>query len=169
VVHHRQKVLAFFAAMRGFAKAISQRFSVLYFTLDAEDNEQDLAANLTKILRHTKAQAFVYQAPDEWRLDEQLAGFSCDQVSTTMADTEHFFTSRNAIERYFKSSKSLLLETFYRQLRRETGYLMDADKPQGEQWNFDNDNRQKLPERVSIPEPLTFANDVTDIDELLTK
>ena len=48
--------------------------------------------------------------------------------------------------------KTLTMEYFYREMRRRTGYLMEGDEPVGGRWNFDSENRQRLPDDVSPPE-----------------
>lgn len=169
VTHHRQKLLSFFASMRGFAEAISQKHDVLYLQLDHQGNKQDLAQNLSMVLNHIHADTLSYQAPDEWRLDEQLAQFKHPNTSVQMVDTEHFFTNRDALQEHFKNPDKVLLETFYRRLRKKHNYLMDGDAPKGGKWNYDHDNRKKLPDSVTIPEPLVFANDVREIDAMLDK
>lgn len=165
--HHIQKVLAFFAAMRSFAKAVSEQHDVLYLTLDHQGNKQVLTANLDMVLSHCHASSLLYQAPDEWRLDEQLANYRPEQISVSMVDTEHFYTQRDALNEYFKSSDNLLMENFYRRIRKENGYLMEGDKPKGGKWNYDHDNRKKLPDKTPVPDPKLFANDVTDIYQLV--
>lgn len=167
VRHHIQKVLAFFAAMRGFAKALSENHDVLYLALDHQGNKQSLTDNLKMVIKHCRVDSFSYQAPDEWRLDEQLASFNSVDVSVSMVDSEHFFTQRDALNTYMGASNNLLMENFYRRIRKEYGYLMEGGKPKGGKWNYDHNNRKKLPDKVAIPEPLLFANDVTDIHQLL--
>jgi deoxyribodipyrimidine photolyase-related protein len=59
----------------------------------------------------------------------------------------------------------LRLEDFYRDARRRTGILMEADGPVGGRWNFDADNREPPPkgaDRLGAPEPWWPAED--DID-----
>ncbi|MCC5879863.1 MAG: cryptochrome/photolyase family protein [Idiomarina sp.] len=165
--HHIQKVLAFFAAMRSFAKALSDKHDVLYITLDHQGNKQTLTDNLDMVLNHCHITSLLYQAPDEWRLDEQLAQYSRPDTSVSMVDTEHFYTQRDALSTYFKSTDNLLMENFYRRIRKSHGYLMEGDKPKGGKWNYDHDNRKKLPSKVEVPDPLLFDNEVTDIYQLL--
>ncbi|MDP9103083.1 MAG: cryptochrome/photolyase family protein, partial [Pseudomonadota bacterium] len=43
------------------------------------------------------------------------------------------------------------MEFFYREMRRKTGLLMDGDKPAGGQWNFDKENRKRLPRGIRPP------------------
>ncbi|WP_200856198.1 cryptochrome/photolyase family protein, partial [Klebsiella pneumoniae] len=62
--------------------------------------------------------------------------------------------------------KAVLMEHFYRRMRKRFGYLMTADgKPEGGQWNFDADNRNKLksPDLLQLPTPLCFDNPVASI------
>jgi deoxyribodipyrimidine photolyase-related protein len=52
------------------------------------------------------------------------------------------------------------MEFFYREMRRATGLLMDGpDEPTGGQWNFDHDNRERLPAGVIPPKPRRFPPD----------
>lgn len=182
VVHHRQKILAFFAAMRAFADALSSRHDVLYMRLDSEENQHDLQANILRILKHVDARKFSYQEPDEFRLDAQLSNLKLDiNVAVACVSSEHFFTQRDDLTRYFPTlnpratgaslaeNQTLLMETFYRQIRKETGYLIVEGKPEGGKWNFDQDNRKKLPDKQELSPPLLFANNVQDIEDMLSK
>ncbi len=47
-------------------------------------------------------------------------------------------------------------ESFYRHQRRETGYLMDGDEPEGGAWNYDDQNRETPPEGYEAPDPPAF-------------
>jgi deoxyribodipyrimidine photolyase-related protein len=58
------------------------------------------------------------------------------------------------------------MEFFYREMRRETGLLMDGDDPVGGQWNFDHDNRKALPPSVTPPRHERFAPDAITRDVL---
>ena len=54
------------------------------------------------------------------------------------------------------------MEPFYRAMRRKTGLLMDEDgAPVGGRWNYDADNRERLPEGASTagPAPLRAGRD----------
>ncbi|WP_341939523.1 cryptochrome/photolyase family protein [Marinimicrobium sp. C2-29] len=168
VVHHRQKVLAFFAAMRQFAEALSAAgHQVRYFTLDDTARFRDLPEWLHSVLAEEGADAFSYQQPDEYRLDEQMRAFCRTlEMDSDVVDSEHFLTGRDAWNEYPNSR----LEYFYRALRKQYQVLMDDEqKPLGGQWNFDADNREALPKEAVWPEPLRFATDVSDIDGMLQR
>ena len=154
VRHHAQKVLGIFAALRDLAqqfKAAGHR--VRYVAIDDPSNRQSVPANLAALVQHYQASAVAYQAPDEWRLDQQLRDWarSCP-VPVTMVDSEHFFTARDEAQQLFAGKKQWLMESFYRQQRKKHRVLMTpAGKPEGEQWNFDADNRKPWPGTPAAP------------------
>jgi deoxyribodipyrimidine photolyase-related protein len=43
------------------------------------------------------------------------------------------------------------MEFFYREMRKRYTILMDGDKPEGGQWNFDAQNRKSPPKGATIP------------------
>ncbi|RUO60480.1 cryptochrome/photolyase family protein [Pseudidiomarina insulisalsae] len=167
--HHIQKVVGFFAAMRKFASALAEAgHQVLYLTLDHADNQSSLTDNLARLLERCNADQVHLQQPDEYRLDQQLSKWSerC-AAQVHWYDTEHFLTERTVLEDWFGKQANYMMEHFYRRVRKQTGYLMDGDKPADGQWNFDKDNRKTPKDTQDIPQPLTFSHDVTEIYEML--
>jgi deoxyribodipyrimidine photolyase-related protein len=52
------------------------------------------------------------------------------------------------------------MEFFQREMRRRHGVLLDGDGgPEGGRWNFDAENRKRLPAGVTPPAPLAFPPD----------
>ncbi|MFW9616480.1 cryptochrome/photolyase family protein [Aquabacterium sp.] len=148
VLHHAQKVLAIFAAMRAFAAALKESgHRVRYVRIGDPSNRQSLTDNLDALIRHYQASSFAYQAPDEYRLDQQLSEWAHRQqalgLTVTCVDSEHFFSDRRAVTSLFGERRQWLMEHFYRHMRRQHQVLMSPDgQPEGERWNFDSDNRQ---------------------------
>ncbi|HAS14885.1 MAG TPA: cryptochrome/photolyase family protein, partial [Idiomarina abyssalis] len=171
VVHHRQKVLAFFSAMRAFANALdSAGHRVHYIKLDDSDNQQSLTQNLEYIIAQNKGAVLECQQPDEYRLDHQLRSWAgARNIKLNWYDTEHFLTTRDSLKEYFPDSKNYLMETFYRKVRQQYDILMENGRPVGGRWNYDKENQKKIPANQSVEPPLVFSNDVSDIDTLLQK
>ena len=145
VLHHAQKIIAIFAAMRDFARQLQAAgHRVHYLAIDDPANRQSLPANLDMLIADHSAGAFEYQAPDEWRLDRQLADYIAQLVIPGhMVDSEHFYSSREEAGLLFADRKQWLMEHFYRQMRIRHGVLLTGpNKPVGGQWNFDQDNRK---------------------------
>ncbi|HAS19722.1 MAG TPA: cryptochrome/photolyase family protein [Flavobacteriaceae bacterium] len=153
VPHHIQKVVAFFGAMRNFNEALLSRgHRTHYLTLNDKENTQRLEGNLSLLLAHYSADKFSYQEPDEYRLDLQLKDF-CNTLSIpfSMEDSCHFMTSRTELATFFEGKKQFILEFFYRYMRRKYNLLMRFDQPEGGQWNFDKNNRNKWKGTPPIP------------------
>ncbi|MES2520483.1 MAG: cryptochrome/photolyase family protein [Bacteroidota bacterium] len=166
VNHHIQKIIAFFTAMRAFAEDLrSQGYQVIYLKLDDEKNTQSLIRNLDNLIQKLDIETFEYQQPDEYRLSEQLKDFA----KKSGCDTEHFMISPSGFSDFFKGKKTFLMENFYRMMRKKYSILMDGSEPLTGQWNYDTDNRKKLPNNHRPIEPLTFDKDVSEIYDLVQK
>ena len=54
----------------------------------------------------------------------------------------------------------VVMEYFYRSLRRHFGVLLDEEEnPAGGEWNYDPQNRKPLPDHLTPPPPRTFSPD----------
>ena len=169
VAHHIQKVAAFLAAMRAFADRLAEvGHQVIYLKLDDPKNRQTIEANIAKLIQREKFTRFEYLLPDEQRLDLQLRKLAeVLAVPVQALDSQHFLTESQELKNFFAGKKRYLMESFYRWMRKRYDILMDNGKPQGGQWNFDQKNRQAYDNRVPIPEPLFFGNDVSDIVKVI--
>lgn len=146
VLHHAQKILAIFAAMRDFSRQlIKLGHRVHYLAIDDPENRQSLRDNLDCLIKQHRIDTFEYQAPDEWRVDRQLAEYAQNLTKPArMVDSEHFLTSRDDAAGFFAACSQWTMEPFYRRLRRLHDVLMEPDgKPVGGRWNFDAENRKR--------------------------
>ncbi len=147
IPHHRQKLVYILSAQRHFAIACYQQgFPV--FNLFTEGSHAD---GLAEILKQYSNIELTYMSPSEWNTRSQMAelknkfGDRIKSISNNffIADVDKFKT---------KIKKGYRLETFYRELRKQTGYLMEDSQPIGGNWNYDKENRKALPKTVTIPE-----------------
>lgn len=159
--HHRQKMVGFLAAMRRFAAQLrSHGHRVCY--VDLSHTVQDLPSFLAKEKTEGRVRTWEIQEPDEYRIDQLLKS-----VVDKVVSSEHFLTERSQVAKHFEGKKTYLMESFYRQMRKSHGILMDMDQPCGGQWNYDADNRQSWPKGHQPPPTAFFSHDVRDIDEAL--
>ena len=151
--HHIQKVVAFFAAMRNFAKErTADGHRVMYFKLTDPKNPQNLPELIKQSLDKEGCDRFEYLLPDEFRLDQQLKDICVElQIPSMAYDTEHFYTTRDALELHFQGKKQLVMESFYRMMRRKHGVLFEGGQPTGGSWNYDAQNRKKWKGAPAIP------------------
>jgi deoxyribodipyrimidine photolyase-related protein len=171
VVHHIQKVVAFFQAMRLFADELSLKgHYVIYLQLDDLKNKQSFTENLRWICQEYNIVNIEYQLPDEYRVDQELKALSkALHLPVSVVDTEHFFTSRTEFAAFFKGKKQFLMESFYRYMRKKHDILMIAGQPEGDKWNYDSDNRKKIPNNHTIIHPYLFHRNVSEIVEMIQK
>jgi deoxyribodipyrimidine photolyase-related protein len=169
--HHIQKVVGIFAAMRAFAAQMeAMNHKVIYLTINDENNLQAFDKNIMQLLSAHNGTRFEYQWPDEYRVDILLKEL-CEAltIESKAVDTEHFFTSRTELGTFFEGKKTFLMESFYRALRKKHDVLMVGDQPLTGQWNYDSDNRKKLPKEHKPTPPLCFHNEVTSLyNEVIT-
>ena len=172
--HHIQKIAGFFLAMRAFAQRLRDGgHKVVYRTLDEtrELKLESITDNVADVMRKEGIEAFGYQLPDEWRLDEELRLFADSLPGPVeVVDTEHFMSGRNDVKDLFKGKKTYLMETFYRDMRRRHNVLIDPNgEPTTGTWNYDQENRGSLPNDISFPQASTFPKDATPIVELIER
>lgn len=154
VLHHAQKILAIFAAMRDFARQLRQAgHRVRYVAIDDPSNRQDMTQNLAALMAHYGARELSYQQPDEWRVSENLRTWGALQTFPVREEgSEHFYTSRDEVAEFFGPRRQWLMEAFYRHMRQRHGVLMDTSgAPMGGRWNFDHDNREPWPGTPPLP------------------
>ena len=155
VVHHIQKLVAFFSAMRAFASDLqNQGHQVLYFDINSNASKKSLEDNIKDLISEKDIGKFEYQLPDEYRLDEQLKSI-CKNINipSKSFDTEHFLTTKEELKSFFEGKKQLIMEFFYRNMRKKYDLLMVQGQPLGGKWNFDKNNRKKWKGEPPIPQP----------------
>lgn len=164
VKHHIQKIATFFMAMRTFAEELkSNGHRVIYYKIH-QNHHQTLNDLLDAVINEHQVTHFEYQLPDEFRLDQQLQLYCKGlKITSNSYDTEHFYTTRTELEAFFEGKKQLLMESFYRHMRKKHDVLMLNNQPLGGKWNYDHDNRNKWKEDFEIPTFLDFKNDASHI------
>ena len=165
VVHHIQKIVAFFSAMRTFSSDLrDQGHQVLYFDINSNASKKSLEDNIKDLISEKNIEKFEYQLPDEYRLDEQLKSI-CKNINipSKSFDTEHFLTTREELKSFFEGKKQLIMEFFYRNMRKKYDLLMVQGQPLGGQWNFDKNNRKKWKGNPTIPLPYRTKNQRNEV------
>ena len=170
---HVQKICAFFLAMENFADALRAKgHRVKHLSLDETVSFGGLPELIeAKIVEHSVS-TFYFQRPDEFRLLNQFRSLRLpDGVVVKEQDSGHFFFPFSEIVKEFVPGKSHRMESFYRRMRKRFGILMNGSEPEGGEWNFDKQNREKLSQSdiKHIPKPLTFFNNAEDVLARLKK
>jgi deoxyribodipyrimidine photolyase-related protein len=152
--------------MRHFAATLREAgWTVDYYRF--EQGLPSLEAALDQSLVAVPATAILITQPGEWRLDQRMREHwpTLFRLPVTLLEDDRFLCSRERFQRWAKGRKQLRMEYFYRDMRRESGMLMDATgDPVGGRWNYDSDNRQRYEGTPACPERLDFAPDAITTD-----
>ena len=156
--YHRHRLLLILSAMRHFSEERrAEGWEIEYHRLsDAPDTESVLARHCAQ---HHPA-AILLTEPNNHGERSAAQALSCKlPVPLTVIPTSQFLCSRERFESFAQGKKRLLMENFYREMRRQTGLLLESDgSPTGGSWNYDAENRATFRDWEKagkpIPEPL---------------
>ena len=169
VPHHPQKIALLFSAMRHFAEELREAgWAVDYHTYDPESGCTSLLEVTQQAVKTHSPESLLITHCGEYRLQQAFENTWPDAlgIAVEILDDDRFFCSPAQFSRWAEERNSLLMEYFYRDMRRRTGYLMDGDKPAGDRWNFDHSNRNAWKGDPPIPDPPTVQRDEIDNDVL---
>ena len=161
VRHHQRKIAFLFAAMRHFAADLKERDVIVdYVTLDAAENTGSFTGELERALKRHAPDRVVVTEPGEWRVRQMMEDWREElPCEVEIRPDDRFIASHERFADWAEGHKELRMEYFYREMRRETGYLMEGDKPAEGKWNFDHSNREPLKTGVRAPERPSYSVD----------
>ncbi len=154
VRHHKQKIALIFSGMRGLAARLeAKKVHVRYIGFEDEGNTGSLLGEVRRALAERDYEKVIVTAPGEYRLMEAFEAFAASSnVPFIIRDDDRFLCSTVAFGAWADGRRELRMELFYREMRKHTGLLMDAEgKPEGGAWNFDKENRKGPPRKLTPP------------------
>ena len=168
VRHHQKKIAFLFSAMRHFADDLrTAGWTVDYVRLDDPENTQDFSGEVARAAVRHRATAIVTTEAGEWRVIDAQGNWGAQTgLGCTILPDDRFFDSRADFADWASQRKRLVMEDYYRLLRKRTGTLMDGAEPAGGAWNFDADNRKPAPKGMVFPPLPTFAPDAITAEVL---
>ena len=157
VRHHPKKIAFILAAMRKFAARLRKAgWTVEYTDLDDTENSGSIIGELIRRAAQHNTDKVIATEPGEWRLIQAL---NEAPLTVQVLEDNRFLASHAMFDAWAEGRKALRMEYFYRDMRRRTGLMMDDEKPAGDKWNYDHDNRKPAPEDVDYPGPPRFEPD----------
>ena len=153
VGYHKQKLALVYAGMRHFAERLRARgVRVRYVRLDDPDNTQDLESELARALAADAFDRVALTECGRWDLQQTLLTLHERLgLPVEVREDDRFICSHREFSAWATGKGSLRMEFFYREMRRKTGLLMDGKQPTGGRWNFDAENRKRLPKGAVLP------------------
>lgn len=162
---HRQRIALFLSAMRHFRDRLrAAGWEVAYQSLEQTLPKRSLFSLLEDFLRKTACRKVWMVQPGEYRVLEGIGRVvKKSGAELEILGDDHFFCSPRRFSEHAKGRKSLRMEFFYREMRKEHGVLMNGSQPEGGQWNFDAENRKSFGKSGpgKLPDPRRFHPDAT--------
>lgn len=161
VKHHKKKIIYLFSAMRHFALELrAQGYQVHYTHYLDEDNQGSLAAEVAYRLKQYDCHQVICTFPGEYRVHQDMLSWSTSLgVNVDIRSDDRFIATTEEFAQWADGKKQLRMEFFYREMRRKLNCLIQDGQPEGGKWNYDADNRAKLPKDIHIPKHTQFTPD----------
>ena len=165
VRHHPKKITLILSAMRHFADSLRRSgVKIRYVVLDDPRNTGSLQGEVRRAAAELHPEQIVVTEPGEWRVLQDMRRWpDVTGIPVDIRDDTRFLCRLREFRAWAQGKQTLRMEFFYREMRRRCGLLMDGDQPAGGRWNYDAENRKRLPAKLAVPEPARFPPDaITD-------
>jgi deoxyribodipyrimidine photolyase-related protein len=143
--YHQQKLTLLYSAMRHYAADLKkQKFATLYHHLTDTPAGADYATILSHWIQKHKIREIHLLDPNEYDTFHSLPALSKKLgIPIHRHASPQFLVPRAEFATWAEGKKHLLMETHYRRLRTERNILLDdKGKPEGGDWNLDDQNRR---------------------------
>lgn len=151
---HKYKTVLLISAMRHYAESLRAQG----WTVDYRQSDSLIEGLRAHCAEYGCTKLWAMEAA-EWDVRErQRELHQALQMEVSLQRNAHFLCEQFAPPE--KPGKKLILEHFYRAMRRHFGVLMTPNgDPVGGAWNFDHQNRKPYDGKVAPPSPLSFPPD----------
>jgi len=146
---HQLRAVFFLSSMRHYAEARRREGATVHYHELTHDRRRDRGSSFEAIARRDverlSPERILVVLPGDIRVLDQLESVAeTTGVPLEVLPDRHFYCDLDDFRTWATGKKSLVLEHFYRKMRKEHDVLMDDGKPLGGQWNFDQDNRRSF-------------------------
>lgn len=163
---HKQRIVLFLAAMRHFRDELRAREFTVHYTELTPSAKTDRGRSFAELLRldlpKLKPKNVIFVQPGDLRVEHSVQSVLTElKFPADIRGDTHFLVTQEEFASWAKGKKSLVMEFFYRWVRKTRNIFMDElGQPEGGQWNFDSENREAFgkagPPRSTTP---TFKPD----------
>jgi len=150
---HKERLFFLISSARHFAKE-----------LKAKGSEVEYIKAATTVAGLAKAKDIYGDVPIYCAEPSSFKQFAqLEEYGVSFVPNDLFLTSRELFTQWASKQKTYVMENFYRAQRVRLDVLVTNGKPEGDQWNFDADNRLPPPKNYTFPPYLEHQRDDIDI------
>ena len=150
VKFHKQKILLHYLSMNSFKKELETKGYfvelIKYETLENSDY-------FNLFFKQKDIKEIHFLDVHDYELNRRILSASKkNNIKINRYDTPGFLLGLENVKADFSTKQSFKMGIFYKKQRRRFNILMNSDgSPKGDQWNFDMENRKRLPKDIDLP------------------
>lgn len=145
---HVQKLILHRATFLYFHDALAEQgFTVVHLKTSNVPSMERLSDELKK---YSGADVSYFELSDDWLQKRLQKVLSTTGHEVSRLESPGFLTSQGMIEEYF-DTKPNRMQAFYEWQRKRLNILIEDNKPVGGKWSYDESNRKKLPNNITLP------------------
>lgn len=156
---HQLKLVLHRASMRAYADRLQQQgFEVMY--IDGLMPEHEVRKLIPYLKKKGVTKICWVDTEDNWLEQRIKSAAGQAALGTMILPSPNFITTTAAYSDFFAAKRRYFQTDFYVWQRKRFRILLtDQGDPQGGQWSFDADNREKFPGHIPIPELPSVPSD----------
>lgn len=148
---HKQKLLLHRSTMQMYRQYLEKLGYVVHYVA-ATEPECDLRQLLALLGKQEVQELHCAQVVDDWLEQRLVKGTQLAGIELRVHRSPNFLNDVEEVQEFFAQRKTIKQTDFYIDQRKQRGILLDElGKPQGGQWTYDVDNRQKFPRGRVVP------------------
>ncbi len=154
--YHKQKLTLVWSAMRHFAAELR----ALGYKVDYYEDQRDFQSGLRAHVAKAKPAKIRFIETADYHGSRRLQQLARkNKTPIEVVPNNMFLSNRSEFAEFAAGRKTLMMETFYRNMRCRTGLLMNGKEPEGGRWNYDHLNRERPPAGHVFPSVPRFEPD----------
>jgi deoxyribodipyrimidine photolyase-related protein len=159
--HHKHKLILFLSSMRKYSSELkSKKFNVTYYQFNKKNINLTYEDKLSEFIKSKNiSEINMFEVEDKFFEKRILRFCKKNNIKINFLESPMFLNTRSDFKKYLSKVKKPFMATYYKQQRIEKNILMNGDKPIGEKWSFDEENRKKIPDNILIPSLPNFTED----------
>ena len=168
--HHKHKLVLLISSIRHLYKSTKHPQSTL-ITI-AEGGSHKMTELLSNFITSNNIGSISMTHPSDHQtlMDITLLASKL-KIELNIHDDKKFIGNHDDFKQWSLNKKTLVMEYFYRWMRKKYDVFMDDGKPIGDKWNFDKENRNSIsklksdiPQRNIIQKDTITKQVIKDID-----
>ena len=148
---HKIKLVLHRASMKAYAQYLqSLGYEVTY--IDSKEKTSDIRQLIQQLGKEGVKKISFARVADEWLDRRIIASAAKSNIELVEKETPYFLNNLKDTNAFFAKKKTYFQSAFYVEQRKQRNILLTASgEPEGGQWSFDADNRERYPKQAKPP------------------